>query len=148
VIHFAGHYVSNQREPLLSELVLAKQKGSSDNDLTVGELLNMRLPRAKLVVLSACETSGRDYYKGEGLVGIARTFLELGVPLVVASQWSVESESTARLMLKFHEFRKSGQSSIEALHNAQLAMLNDQDTTFRDPYYWAAFTPLGGYVRF
>jgi CHAT domain-containing protein len=148
VIHFAGHYVSNQREPLLSELVLAKQKGSSDNDLTVGELLNMRLPRAKLVVLSACETSGRDYYKGEGLVGIARTFLELGVPLVVASQWSVESESTARLMLKFHEFRKSGQSSIEALHNAQLAMLNDQDTTFRDPYYWAAFTPLGGYVQF
>jgi CHAT domain-containing protein/tetratricopeptide (TPR) repeat protein len=148
VIHFAGHYVSNQREPLLSKLILAKQKGSPDNDLTVGELLNMRLPRAKLVVLSACETSGRDYYKGEGLVGIARTFLELGVPLVVASQWSVESESTARLMLKLHEFRKSGQSSIEALHNAQLAMLNDQDTTFRDPYYWAAFTPLGGYVQF
>jgi CHAT domain-containing protein/tetratricopeptide (TPR) repeat protein len=148
VIHFAGHYVSNQREPLLSKLVLAKQKGSSNNDLTIGELLALRLPRAKLVVLSACETSGRDYYKGEGLVGIARTFLELGVPLVVASQWSVESDSTARLMLKFHEFRKSGQSSIEALHNAQLAMLDDNDTTFRDPYYWAAFTPLGGYVQF
>jgi CHAT domain-containing protein/tetratricopeptide (TPR) repeat protein len=148
VIHFAGHYVSNQREPLLSKLVLAKQKGATNDDLTIGELLNMRLPRAKLVVLSACETTGRDYYKGEGLVGIARTFLELGVPLVVASQWSVESESTARLMLKFHEFRKTGQSSIEALHNAQLAMLDDQDTTFRDPYYWAAFTPLGGYVQY
>jgi CHAT domain-containing protein len=51
-------------------------------------------------------------------------------------------------MLKFHEFRTSGQSSIEALHNAQLAMLNDKNPSFRDPYYWAAFTPLGGYVRF
>lgn len=148
VIHFAGHYVANQAEPRLSKLVLAKQRGSTSNDLTIGELLAMRLPRAKLVVLSACETSGRDYYKGEGLVGIARTFLELGVPLVVTTQWSVESESAARLMLKFHEFRTSGQSSVEALHNAQLAMLNDQDPTFRDPYYWAAFTPLGGYVKF
>jgi len=148
VIHFAGHYVANRAQPLLSKLVLAKQKGSESGDLTVGELLNMRLPRAKLVVLSACETSGRDYYKGEGLVGIARTFLELGVPLVVASQWSVESESTAELMLKFHEFRNSGQSSIEALHNAQLKMMNDQNVTFRDPYYWAAFMPLGGYVQY
>lgn len=148
VIHFAGHYVANQTEPRLSKLVLAKQNGVTNNDLTIGELLAYRLPRAKLVVLSACETSGRDYYKGEGLVGVARTFLELGVPLVVASQWSVESESAAELMLKFHEFRTTGQSSIEALHNAQLAMLNDKNTTFRDPYYWAAFTPLGGYVRF
>jgi CHAT domain-containing protein/tetratricopeptide (TPR) repeat protein len=148
VIHFAGHYVSNQIEPRLSKLVLAKQKGATNNDLTVGELLAYRLPRAKLVVLSACETSGRDYYKGEGLVGVARTFLELGVPLVIASQWSVESESAAELMLKFHQFRTSGQSSIEALHNAQLAMLNDKNATFHDPYYWAAFTPLGGYVQF
>ena len=74
VIHFAGHYVTNQTEPLLSKLVLAKQKGSENGDLTVGELVDMKLPRTKLVVLSACETSGKDYYNGEGLVGIARRF--------------------------------------------------------------------------
>jgi CHAT domain-containing protein len=51
-------------------------------------------------------------------------------------------------MLTFHQFRTSGQSSIEALHNAQLAMLNHKNATFHDPYYWAAFTPLGGYVQF
>ena len=148
LVHFAGHYVTNQRRPLLSRLVLAKQGGTTDNDLTVRELLDMRLPRTKLVVLSACETSGKDYYNGEGLIGIARTFLQLGIPLVVASQWSVESESTAQLMLKFHENRRAGQSSIEALHNAQLAMLTDHQGAFSDPYYWAAFTPLGGYVNF
>jgi CHAT domain-containing protein/Tfp pilus assembly protein PilF len=148
VIHFAGHYVINQTDALQSKLILAKSATPPNSDLTIRELLNLRLPRAKLVVLSACETTGKDYYKGEGLVGIARAFLELGVPLVVASQWSVESESTAELMLRFHEFRRSGQSTIEALHNAQLAMLNDQNGTFRDPYYWAAFTPLGGYVQF
>jgi CHAT domain-containing protein len=149
VIHFAGHYVTNQSEPLLSKLVLAKQQGSENTDLTVGELVDMKLPRAKLVVLSACETSGRDYYNGEGLIGIARTFLRTGIPLVVASQWSVESESTAELMLKFHRYRKQpGASSLSALRRAQLELLDDANGLYSDPYYWAAFTTVGGYADF
>jgi CHAT domain-containing protein/tetratricopeptide (TPR) repeat protein len=149
VIHFAGHYVTNQSQPLLSRLVLAKQPGSENNDLTVGELVDMKLPRAKLVVLSACETSGKDYYNGEGLIGIARTFLRTGIPLVVASQWSVESESTAELMLKFHRYRKQpGASSLSALRRAQLELLEDAHGLYSDPYYWAAFTTVGGYADF
>jgi len=149
VIHFAGHYVTNQSDPLLSKLVLAKQQGSESTDLTVGELVDMKLPRAKLVVLSACETSGQDYYNGEGLIGIARTFLRTGIPLVVASQWSVESESTAELMLKFHRYRKQpGASSLSALRRAQLELLEDANGPYSDPYYWAAFTTVGGYADF
>ena len=147
VIHFAGHYVTNQAEPLMSKLVLAKQKGSGD--LTLGELVQMKLPRTKLVVLSACETSGKDYYNGEGLMGIARTFLRTGIPLVIASQWSVESESTAQLMLKFHRYRKlPGVSSLVALRKAQLELLEDPNGLYSDPYYWAAFTTVGGYADF
>jgi len=149
VIHFAGHYVTNHAEPLLSKLILAKQKGSQNGDLTMGELVGMKLPRAKLVVLSACETSGKDYYNGEGLVGIARAFLRTGIPLVVASQWSVESESTAQLMLKFHRYRKlPGVSSLAALRKAQLELLADPSGLYSDPYYWAAFTTVGGYADF
>ncbi|HEU4835902.1 MAG TPA: CHAT domain-containing protein, partial [Pyrinomonadaceae bacterium] len=149
VIHFAGHYVTNQMEPLLSKLILANQKDAGDDDLTVGELVDMKLPRTKLVVLSACETSGKDYYNGEGLVGIARMFLRTGIPLVVASQWSVESESTAELMLKFHRYRKlPGVSSLAALRKAQLELLEDRNGLYNDPYYWAAFTVVGGYADF
>ena len=149
VIHFAGHYVPNQAEPLLSKLVLAKQKGSENSDLTLGELVKIKLPRTRLVVLSACETSGEHYYNGEGLTGIAQTFLKTGIPLVVASQWSVESESTAQLMLKFHRYRKiPGVSSIAALRKAQLELLEDTNSIYSDPYYWAAFTPVGGYADF
>jgi len=149
VIHFAGHYVTNLAEPLMSKLVLAKQNGSENSDLMLGDLVQMKLPRTKLVVLSACETSGKDYYNGEGLIGIARTFLRTGIPLVVASQWSVESESTAQLMLKFHRYRKiSGVSSLAALRKAQLELLEDPNGLYRDPYYWAAFTAIGGYADF
>jgi CHAT domain-containing protein len=149
VIHFAGHYVTNQLLPLQSKLVLAKQHGSTETDLTVGELIGRRLPNVKLVILSACQTSGKDYYNGEGLTGIARAFLELGTPLVVASHWPVESDSTAELMLNFHRYRKElGLTSVAALRKAQLGLLNAQNGYFRDPYYWAAYTPFGGYVEY
>ena len=149
VVHFAGHYVTNEALPLESKLVLARQQGSTQSDLTVGELVDKRLPNVKLVILSACQTSGKDYYNGEGLTGISRAFLELGIPLVVASHWPVESESTADLMLKFHRYRKElGLSSVAALRKAQLDLLNAPDGYFRDPYYWAAFTPFGGYTEY
>ena len=149
VVHFAGHYVTNQSLPLQSKLVLAKQEGSTDSDLTVGELVGKRLPNVKLVILSSCQTGGKDYYNGEGLTGISRAFLELGIPLVVASHWPVESESTADLMLKFHRYRKElGLTSVAALRKAQLDLANAQDGYFRDPYYWAAFTPFGGYIEY
>jgi CHAT domain-containing protein len=134
---------------LQSKLVLAKQHGSTETDLTVGELIGRRLPNVKLVILSACQTSGKDYYNGEGLTGIARAFLELGTPLVVASHWPVESDSTAELMLNFHRYRKElGLTSVAALRKAQLELLNAQNGYFRDPYYWAAYTPFGGYVEY
>jgi CHAT domain-containing protein len=149
VFHFAGHYVPNQAEPLMSKLIFANQEGSENGDLTVSELADFKLPRTRLVVLSACETSGERYYNGEGLTGIAQTFLRTGVPLVITSQWSVESESTAQLMLKFHRYRKiPGVSSIAALRKAQLELLEDPNSLYTDPYYWAAFTPVGGYADF
>jgi CHAT domain-containing protein len=153
VFHFAGHYIVDERYPLLSRLVLAKKKGlasaEGDGDLKGGDLVGKRLPHAKLVVLSACQTGSEGYYNGEGLMGISRMFLETGIPLVVASQWAVESESTAQLMIKFHHYRKAPSvSSVEALRQAQLEMLNDRTGPYRDPYYWAPFLAVGGYADF
>ena len=97
VIHFACHYVADERYPAASRLVLAKGGGAGGgDDLTAGELAAQQLPRAKLVVLSACQTGGESYYNGEGMVGISRTFLAAGVPVVVASQWAVDFGSDRR----------------------------------------------------
>lgn len=152
VIHLAGHYIVDEHHPQLSRLVLAKNRSTSasgEGDLMGSDLVGQTLPRAKLVVLSACQTGGENYFNGEGLMGISRMFLETGIPLVVASQWAVESESTAELMIKFHHYRKARDlSSVNALRTAQLEMLNDRAGRYRDPYYWAAFLPLGGHTDF
>jgi CHAT domain-containing protein len=152
VIHFAGHYLVHPEAPLLSELVMAKSANAAnveDNFFTNAELREEKLPRTRLVILSACQTGVESDYNGEGLVGLSRTFLSLSVPLVVASQWSVESGATADLMKKFHRYRKQDElSTVKALRKAQLDMVNAADERFRSPYYWASFAAFGGYAEF
>ena len=141
VIHFAGHFIANPRSPANSKLLFA------GGDLRSSELGAYKLPRAKLVVLSACETGVERYDKSEGAIGVARTFLALGAPVVVASGWKVDSEPTRDLMVAFHSKRKeSGLTSAESLRRAQLELLNRRET--REPFYWAAFSLFGGYASY
>lgn len=146
VVHFAGHYLVDEHSPLLSSFVLAGNRKDESN-LTNYEIIGENLSRPRLIVLSACDTGAEGYYNGEGVMGAARTFLAMKIPLVVASQWSVDSEATKKLMLRFHALRKTEKlSTAEALRQSQLEMLNDEK--FKQPYYWAAFMTVGGYAQF
>lgn len=141
VVHFAGHFVANRQSPGNSKLLFA------GGELRSSELSAYKLPKAKLIVLSACETGFERYDKSEGAIGIARTFLALGAPLVVASQWQVDSEPTKDLMIAFHRNRKQRQlTSAKSLRQAQLEVLRKAET--QSPFYWAAFSLFGGYANY
>lgn len=141
VIHFAGHFLSNSEAPGNSKLLLA------GGDLRSAELASFKLPKVKLVVLSACQTGYESYNLSEGSIGIARTFLALGAPAVVATQWQVESAATRDLMVAFHQNRKQrGMPAAESLRQAQLDALSRPET--RAPFYWAAFSLFGGYANY
>lgn len=153
VVHFAGHYVIDSSSPLLSKMLLATGGGApgpdgEGADLSTFEIARLRLDRTRLVVLSGCQTGMDKYYDGEGPVGLARAFIQARVPLVVASQWPVDSDATAGLMISFHRHRMSGLSTPEALRKAQADMLRYSDETRRSPYYWAAFLCTGGYAEY
>jgi CHAT domain-containing protein len=153
VVHFATHYIADERSPMLSLLPLAgeKKSASKENDglLQTFELYNMNLSRPRLVVLSACQTGIEQNFKGEGAVGLARPFEEAGIPLVVASLWPVESYPTKELMVAFHRHRKSDrQSTAQALRQAQLDMIKSGSPEFRKPYHWAAYMVVGGHANF
>lgn len=153
VVHFAGHYVVDRSSPLLSKMLLAGGGGDAGAeeggaDLSAFEIARQRLDRTRLVVLSACETGLDRYYDGEGPVGLARAFMGAQVPLVVASQWPLDSDATAGLMVSFHRNRMSGLSTPESLRKAQADMLHDSDEARRSPYYWAAFICAGGYAEY
>jgi CHAT domain-containing protein/cytochrome c-type biogenesis protein CcmH/NrfG len=156
VIHLATHAVADARSPLLTKLLLTggRQDGvsshhASNGFLQASEIYEMKLPRARLAVLSACQTGIERAYRGEGAIGMARPFLVAGVPVVVASLWPVDSELTADLMIKFHEYRtRDHKPTIEALRQAQLYMINHPPPGSQGTLNWAAFVVIGGYAEY
>ncbi len=144
IVHFATHGLLNAEHPELSGLVLSlvDEKGQAqDGFLRLHEIYNLRL-NADLVVLSACQTAlGKDI-KGEGLIGLTRSFMYAGAPRVVASLWKVDDVATAELMKRFYRAMLQGkQRPAEALRAAQLEMM--QKPRWQSPFYWAAFTLQG-----
>jgi CHAT domain-containing protein len=137
-----------------SQLLLAKPSTradsftSADGSLLAGDIYDMKLERPRLAVLSACSTGIEHYYNGEGMIGMARTFLAAGVPLVVASQWPVDTIPTSELMVKFHGQRRRGLSTAAALRAAQLEIIEHASQQYRHPYYWAPFVTIGGYASY
>lgn len=151
IAHFAAHYLINEKNPLLSGLLTASESGGdpSNNILASHEIINRRLPKTKMIILSACQSGIEEYYGGEGMIGGARAYLAAGVPVVVASHWSIDSSATSELMITFHKNRRSSQiSSVQALRQAQIEMIRSQEKRFGNPYYWAAFSLIGGYADY
>jgi CHAT domain-containing protein/tetratricopeptide (TPR) repeat protein len=155
VAHFALHCVVNDRSPMRSSLLLAKEPASGkevsafDGRLQAYEIYGLKLACMRLAVLSACQTGVERYYRGEGMIGIARACLVARVPLVVASLWPVHSDATAELMIRFHKCRKRKQlPTAEALWRAKQSLLQQTDGRYRKPYYWAAFELIGGHASF
>lgn len=143
ILHFAGHYLPNPDSAANSKIILADAPG--DSDLKMSEIAGRRFPNLKLVVLSACDTGIEDVLNGEGLVGASRAFLAAGAPVVVASRWNVDSEATENLMVAFHRnWLQKGLDSASSLRQAQIEMIERPESDYASPYFWAAFSVIGG----
>jgi CHAT domain-containing protein/Tfp pilus assembly protein PilF len=153
VIHLATHAIVDEHSPMYSKLLLAISNEApvtenNDGVLRASEIYQLNLPRARLVILSACQTGAEKYYGGEGMVGMWSPFITLKVPLVVASLWAVDSDSTKDLMINFHKLRRRGLSSAVALRQAQIEMLRGQHKGYQHPYHWSSFIAIGGHTQF
>ncbi|GAB4297244.1 MAG: CHAT domain-containing protein [Oscillatoriaceae cyanobacterium] len=144
IIHFATHGLLNAVNPELSGLIMSfwDETGKPiDGFLPMYEIFNLNLP-AELVVLSACQTGLGKKVRGEGLVGLTRSFMYAGAARVMVSLWSVDDEGTAELMVNFYRgILTRGLSAPAALRAAQIQMW--QQEQWRNPYYWAAFNLQG-----
>lgn len=141
MIHFATHGLVSQRWPARSALLLAQdERETEDGLLQAREIYRMRLS-SDLVILSACRTARGRILSGEGVQGLAQSFLYAGARSVLASLWSVEDDQTAAFMERFYEGLSAGRSKEEALRQAKLAMLRRAPTA--PPRYWAPFILIG-----
>lgn len=142
LLHFATHGVVNDTAPLYSHLLLAQEHLAPGEDglLEAWELMRMKL-RARLAVLSACETARGRLSDGEGMIGLSWALLVAGCPSTIVSHWKVDSASSTALMIAFYQHLRDGASPREALREASLALR--QETRFRHPFYWAPFVVVG-----
>ncbi len=155
VVHFASHFVIDPNHPEFSGLVLADlvdkppSSSAADGFLQASEIEQLKFPRTRVVILSACQTGIERVYRGEGVISLARSFIAAGVPLVVASLWPIDSEAATQLMIRFHRYRKQERlSTVDALRKAQLDMLSATNERDRRPQNWASFETFGGYATF
>jgi CHAT domain-containing protein len=147
ILHFATHGTLDNDNPLYSRLLLASATDAEDGFLEAREIMKLNL-HADLAVLSACQTARGHVSAGEGLIGMSWALFVAGAPTTVASQWKVDSASTARLMVDFHRFlvnqesqSATGANKAEALRRAALKLASDPK--YRHPFYWAGFVVVG-----
>jgi CHAT domain-containing protein len=127
---------------MYSHIVLSHPASESSEDglLEAWEIMQMNL-RADLVVLSACETALGRIGAGEGMIGLSWAFLVAGSKSLLVSQWKVESESTAQLMVSFYKNLRKGKTKAESLRLAAQAL--SRNPRYRHPFYWAGFVLIG-----
>jgi CHAT domain-containing protein len=96
---------------------------------------------ADLFVISACESGKGKIVGGEGIVGLVWGIQIAGARSVIASRWSVDDESTSKLMIALHRLLRKGMNKDDALMNAMKFMRGNKQTSH--PYYWASFFLMG-----
>jgi CHAT domain-containing protein len=136
LLHFATHGVLKESDPLSSALLLVPGAGE-DGRLEVRELFGFDL-RARLVVLSACETGLGKLSRGDEIVGLQRAFLYAGTPAVITTLWKVDDRASYQLIRAFYT-RLEKVGPVEALRRAQ----RDTLRAFPHPYSWAAYSLTG-----
>jgi CHAT domain-containing protein/tetratricopeptide (TPR) repeat protein len=136
VFHFVGHA---EASPQRSGLVLAEVDPAVNRSrlLTAEDLTQTEINNLQLAVLSACPSDSEVEAKGLAGEGLTASFLNAGVPRVVASRWNVDSSETSHFMMHFYRQLLGSRRVAESIRSARLATASVLATAH--PYYWSAF---------
>lgn len=147
VLTFATHGLLSGQIPELQEpaLVLSLPEQPTlidDGFLRASEIASLDL-RAGLVILSACNTAGRDGRPGApGLSGLARAFFYAGAQSMMVSHWSIPSKATVSLTTGFLEerTRHPNERSSEILRRIEVALISgSHGPLYAHPTVWGGF---------
>ncbi|MCG8615075.1 MAG: CHAT domain-containing protein, partial [Desulfobacterales bacterium] len=144
ILHLAMHTIINDTLPMFSKLAFSSPNSGDSEDgwLNTNEIYTMDL-KARMAVLSACNTGSGKLQKGEGVMSLARGFLYAGCPSIVMTLWEVEDESGVNIMSDFYRLLSKGKSKNEALRLAKLGHIENADPLKAHPHYWLGYVAVG-----
>ena len=134
---------ANAREPELAGVVVGPDDGAPAVACRSARDIGKVRLNAELVTLSACDTGHGRLFAREGILGLARSFLEAGANSVLASLWPVDDDTTRALMHEFYRSWQAGRDHAAALARARRAVRHRIDEhlfpTRAHPFFWASF---------
>ncbi|MBP7849366.1 MAG: CHAT domain-containing protein [Lentimicrobiaceae bacterium] len=144
IIHLAMHSVVDNENPMLSKLVftIPSEVQEEDGLLNAFEIYNLNL-RARMLVLSACNTGYGQMQKGEGIISIGRAFMYAGIPGIIMTLWEIEDKSGYDIMTHFYKYLSQGKDRDESIRLAKLDYLQAAGKLHAHPYFWAAYINIG-----
>jgi CHAT domain-containing protein len=141
IIHFAIHGYFKEDDLERAGLILSEVSGliESDEDgyLTIPEIALLDL-KARMVLLSACETGLGLLRRGDGMVGMVRAFLIAGAENMGVSLWEVQDTATLEFMgSMYSKVLNEGKTFREAYYATKDEFRNEWE--WEHPYYWSGF---------
>lgn len=143
IVHVATHGFINEKNPKLSAILFSQPKETSADDdgiLYVDETFTLDL-KAKLVVLSSCESGVGKLVDGEGMMALSRGLFYAGAQNIIYSLWKVSDKQTYRLMDEFYKNVVNGRSYSSSLRSAKLSLIASKESAF--PSKWSGFVLVG-----
>src|SRR5882672_1334574 len=124
VLHLAAHGFADQKFPERAAIVLLSDLGAGEDGLLQPREIARLGLRARLVVLSACETAVGPTIGQEGVLNVARAFLVGGASSVMMTLWPVSDAISAALMRQFYDHLVRGNDVSESLRASKRAVLD------------------------
>ncbi len=137
VLHFATHTVIDVNADR-SAILLASGASTQDGLLQSREIADLSLD-GHIVVLSSCQSATGTPLRGEGVLGLARSFFSAGARVVVGSLWPVRDDHARAFFDPFYAALGEGRTVGAAFHEAQLRLIDRG----LPPQAWAGFILMG-----
>lgn len=143
IIHLAMHTYLNDQNPMNSAMIFSQISDMpEDGLLNTYEVYGIPL-KAKLVVLSSCNTGSGLLSSGEGIMSLARGFLFSGSQSVTMSMWEIEDQSGTDIIKMFYDNLHKGKSKSMALRKARSTYLKKASQLKSHPYFWSSLVVYG-----
>lgn len=139
ILHLSLHHLFNPKRPMDIGLLLASDGESDDNDFFISSAeINYSTFASELVFLNGCGTYNGKIYQGEGIAGLARSFLNAGANNVISTMWPVSDRASAEFTRLFYPFYFESKDAVASLAKAKIEL--SKNPRFRHPFYWAGYT--------
>ena len=131
----------------MASTIAGEMPALSEFLLTAGDILNLKLSNAKLVVISSCYTRDEQHgnVSSDGLIALTRALLAAGAQCVLVSLWPVPDTAVKLIMKALYSSLLQGARVSRALADAMTTVQNTKH--FQHPANWAGFILVGSDVK-